>query len=141
MKNKANFKLTSLVHDPWVMRLASWVLCLFNPFMQNKPNFKPRSTIKMKKQTQFSYQRHRRNTQTVQIYPQLLQLFTRLRRTFAQKMQKMRAFCKFLKLTHLRLYTTNTYKTFSHPVCVFRLTHPAQTAHLHTPQMNRKGLK
>jgi hypothetical protein len=47
------------------------------------------------------------------IFQSLLQLYTRKMRTFHHNLQKMRAFCKFLKLTYLTPYTTKAYKTFS----------------------------
>jgi hypothetical protein len=82
---------------------ASWVLCLFNPFMQNEPNL---------------------NISATKIYLDLaswlrclLQLFTRLRRLFV-------TFCKFQKLTHLTLCTTKTYITFHHKIHFTRGVYP-----------------
>jgi hypothetical protein len=51
-----------------------------------------------------------------------LHICTRQMRTFNQKCKKIRAFCKFLKLTHLTPYTTKTYITFSPPKYGSRVT-------------------
>ena len=52
---------------------ASWILCLFYPFMQNKTNLNNRATIDERRETKkcktnpISTTRHRPNTQTVTI--------------------------------------------------------------------------
>ena len=61
--------------------------------MQNEPNSNRNSTIEIRKS---------------------LQLSIRQMPTFPQKSQKMRNFCKLLKLTHLNTCTTKAYITF-HP--------------------------
>ena len=67
--------------------------------MQNKPNLNWRETKICKT-----------NPILPQFFHSFLQLFTRQLRTFAKKSQKMSAFCKYLKTTHLTPYTTKTYK-------------------------------
>ena len=68
------------------------------------------------KQTQFhqgtytSLPRINRNS-TIEIR-KYLKLFNRPRPTFAKKLQKVHAFCKFLKQTHLSPAISTAYKTF-----------------------------
>jgi hypothetical protein len=89
MQNKPNLKLTA----PWpISPNAPRATSHDSRNMQNKPNYNRKSTTENRKS---------------------LQLFIRQMRSFPKKLQKMRSFCKFLKLTHLTPCKTKTYKAFS----------------------------
>jgi hypothetical protein len=107
MQNKPNFKLT--LNPTWFMGTpnahipaaphGSRATSHESRFMKNEPNL---------------------NISATKIYLDLaswlrclLQLFTSPRLTFAHKLKKMRAFCKFLKITYLTTCTTKTYITLT----------------------------
>jgi hypothetical protein len=101
--------------------------CIEN--IQNKPNSEAYAEPKAKSEF-IPIHRERAgkpNLQTLMYlrYRKSLQLVTRRRRTFTHKLQKMRAFCKFLTLTHLTPYTTKTYIKFYLPKAVL----PQNTVH------------
>jgi hypothetical protein len=93
MQNKPNFTPPGLVFCATNLLTYCVTNLLSYSFMQNEPNSNRKSTTENRKS---------------------LQLFTRQMRTFAQKMQKMHAFCKSWNITHLTPYISKTYKTF-HP--------------------------
>jgi hypothetical protein len=87
--SKVHKKTRTFTHffDGFSIPFASFI----QSFMQNEPNFNRKSTIEIRKS---------------------LHLFMRIRRTFTQQLQKIRAFCNFLILMHLTPYTTKTYMAF-----------------------------
>ena len=83
--------------------------------MQNEPNLKTRATINMKNKPNSTHNAPTKNANRANFTPisySLLKIFTRLRQTFTQKLQKNRPFCNFLTLTHLTPCTTKTYINF-----------------------------
>ena len=66
--------------------------------LKGEPNFTPNATTKHANRANFNPISH-----------SILQLFTQLRSTTPQKLQKIPAFCNFLTLTHLTPCTTKTY--------------------------------
>ena len=83
--------------------------------LQNEPNFTTNAPTK-----------HANAANITQISYSLLQLCTRQLRTFAQKKQKIRNFCKYLKTTHLTPCKTKTYINISHQnthLLIYSFTH------------------
>ncbi len=67
------------------------------------------------KQTQFHPQSTNQTRKRTEFHPKLLQLSNRLRRLFLNNCKKIPAFCTFLSLAYLTLYTTKTYIKFYLP--------------------------
>ena len=94
---------------------------------KGEPNFKSNAPTKHAKDTNFT-----------QISQSLLQLSIRQMPAFTQKCKKIRNFCKYLKTTHLTLYTTKTYIRFFLPKAVL----PQNTLHeRNLPTVFRGGKK
>jgi hypothetical protein len=79
-------------------------------FIQNEPDLQNTQRRIMQNEPNFNYNFSHILTHIMR----LLQIFTRRRRNFAQKMQKIRAFCKFLKITYLTQDITKAYMNFYH---------------------------
>ncbi len=94
--------------NPITKLQASSIKNRASKILQNKPNFNQRETRDERPTTK----KCKTNPILPTIFHSLLQLFTSQLRTFTQKSQKKRAFCKFLTLTHLTPCTTKTYITF-----------------------------
>ncbi len=115
MQNKPNCKPTVHMHiSPNGSRITGHESRLK---MQNEPNYKTRSTTKMKKRTQFLYPKHRLNKQTTQISHQFPILFCNYLpvkcQLFLNNCKKMRTVCNFLTLTYLNPCTIKTYINIS----------------------------
>ncbi len=119
IQNKPNYKATAhMPNGPWVTGHES-------RFIQNEPNYTHKKyairhtqyDIREKNKPNFTpnaQTKHTNAANITQISHSLLQLCTRQLRTFAQKTQKIRNFCKYLKTTHLTPYISKTYINISH---------------------------